>query len=359
MKVLMINTVNLEANGISTFIINSAKELAKMGINITILAPNKIRKKLAIELLQNNIHLKEIENRNSNPLKYFLQLKKYLSCQNFDIVHVNGNSTTMAIELFAARLAGIKIRIAHSHNTTTEHAIINHVLRPLFEFNVNGRLACNKAAGKWLFRNKNFTVIQNGINLSSYRFNFKKRERIRSELHIKKNEVLLGHVGEFNYQKNQTFLINLMRKLPSLYKLVLIGEGENLYKVKSEVNKYKLNNRIIFTGVINNVSDYLSAIDIFLLPSKFEGQPFVLIEATASGLNCIASNKVSRETNLVENIKYIPLTQTNRWIHDIRKLNFKYRDRNTIKYINKLQIKGYDLKHNTEQLIKFYKELYV
>lgn len=355
MKILLINTVPLEKNGISTFIINSAVILSKRGLNVTILAPNLVDEILKNKLEQNNVQLKQIINRKRNPLNYVHELKKFLKKEQFDVVHVNGNSTTMALELFIAKLANVKLRIAHSHNTTTQHPVVNRLLRPLFNFSVNGRIACNEAAGKWLFKSKSFVVIPNGIDLMQYKFDVNKRKKIRLKLGIKDNEILLGHVGEFNYQKNQIFLIYLLKKLPSKYKLILIGKGKDLTNVKTAAVQRQLSDRIIFTGIVDNVQDYLAAMDIFLLPSRFEGQPFVLVEATASGLNCIVSNKVSRETNIANNINFVSLKNIGQWrcvIEQYLKPNREYKSSSNILSLTE---QGYNAYKNIDKLINYYK----
>lgn len=356
MKVLLINTVNFEVNGISTFIINVARELVKNNIDVTILASNKVDSKLKNTLKKQGIHLKIISGRMSKPIKYFNSLKAYLSSEKFDVVHVNGNSTTMAVELFAAKLAGINKRIAHSHNTTTEHPIVNKILRPLFEVCVNGRVACNEAAGKWLFRNSKFTVIPNGVKLHNYRFVEDRRKKYRKKLHVNNDEVLLGHVGEFNYQKNQLFLIKLIKKLPENYKLILIGEGKELNNVKKEVEALNLTNKIIFTGTVNNVQDYLNAMDVFLLPSNFEGQPFVLVEASANGLNCVVSDKVSKENDLVNNLSFVNLSNVKKWLTVIKSSNVNGSKRiiNSNKYCWELSNKGYN-SNDISKLMKIYR----
>lgn len=355
MKVLLINTVNLEANGISTFIINTASQLAKNNIDVTILAPNKVNRGLVITLKRQDIHLKQILGRMSNPIKYFNNLKIYLSSEKFDVVHVNGNSTTMAIELFAAKLAKIKLRIAHSHNTKTEHSFTNKLLRPLFNYSVNGRLACNEAAGKWLFKRKKFIIVRNGIDLNKYKYSLEQRKKIRKELDIKPNQKLLGHVGYFNYQKNQIFLVHVLKKLPNDYKLIFIGEGNDLKNVNAEVDKHNLKDRVIFTGNVTNVPDYLSAMDLFLLPSRFEGQPFVLIESSASGLRNIISDNVSVETNICKNNTYVNLTDIGAWISAIKKVTLSDREERSLKYSSILEYKGYNSSKNAYKLLNFYK----
>lgn len=353
MKILLVNTVGLDTNGISTFIINSAKFLSKRKNKVSILVSNNVNIRIKNELSNNNIDLKIIKNRKSSPIKYFYYVKKYLSKEKFDIVHVNGSSTTMSIELFAAKMAKVKGRIAHSHNTTTEHPFINYLLRPLFEYSVNGRLACNISAGKWLFNNKPFDVIPNGIDLSIYDFNLDTRLKYREKMKVKDNEVLLGHVGYFNYQKNQAFLVDLLRYLPVNYKLVLIGNGSEYQDVKNKAKSIGIDKKIIFTNAINNVQDYLNAIDVFLLPSKFEGQPFVIIEALANGLPCVISDKVSKEIDVSNNSYFVSLEiqQWNKKIQEIEKVNRKKQSLNNQEYLKQ---SGYDIKQIGQILENFY-----
>lgn len=354
MKILLINTVSLGANGISTFIINSAIGLAKNNINVTIAAINRVNRPLKDKLLANKINLKEFQGRNSSPIKYFYALKNYLIRNRFDVVHVNGNSTTMAIELLAAKSAGVKLRIAHSHNTTTEHPFINKLLRPIFEYSVNGRLACNDAAGRWLFKRKKFDVIKNGINLEKYDYSLEKRQFFRKKLNLESNQKLLGHVGTFSYQKNQAFLVELLKNISVEYKLILIGDGPELENVKLKAKKLDLDNRVIFTGNVDNVNDYLSAMDLFLLPSRFEGQPFVLIESSAMGLNNLISDKVSKETNICNNNIYLNLDNLSEWKKAI--VNNKFNNREKLFYKNQkiLKAKDYDVVSNVNKLLNYY-----
>lgn len=353
MKVLLINTVPLEANGISTFIINSAKLLSKKENQVSILASNDVDEEIKEDLTQSGIKLKIIKGRKSNPIKYFYCLKQYLKKEKFNIIHVNGNSTTMSIELFAAKKAKIQGRIAHSHNTTTDHPFINNLLRPLFEYSVNGRLACNISAGKWLFKNKAFEVIPNGVDLSTYDFNLNTRLKYRNKLKIKDNEILLGHVGNFNYQKNQIFLINLLYRLPPNYKLVLIGNGPEYKSVGNAANHLGLKDRVIFTNIINNVQDYLNAFDIFLLPSNFEGQPFVIIEALANGLPCVISDKVSKEIDVSKNSSFLPL-KLQQWNKKIQKIEKADRKKQSFSNQRYLKNSGYDINQIGQILEKYY-----
>lgn len=354
LNVLMIDTVNLEKNGITTFIINSSIELINNGVNVSIVATNNLEKNIQLILKKYKIRYYKLPNRKKKPFQYYQSLKRILKNNNFDVVHVHGNSTTMGLDLLAAKKAKVPLRIAHSHNTTTEHPMINKFLRPLFEFTVNSRIACNKDAGKWLFHNKEFSIIKNGINLNKYTFNNQTRNKIRSDLKISKKDIILGHVGLFNYQKNHDFFLKLLPQLNNKYKLVLLGgEGKEFNDFKKKVHDLHLSKRIILLGQVNNVWDYLNCFDFFLLPSRFEGQPFVIIEALASGLPCIISANVSKEVDVTDNSIFLPLN-TKIWKSKIDQLNISDRFYKSNNNIIKLRLAGYDAIQNGKILKQFY-----
>lgn len=357
MKVLLASTVKLDTNGISRFIINTAKVLKNEGIDVEISSPEKANNEIKKNLNDLKIKLVEFNNRKRHPFKYVINLKKYINQNKIDIIHVNGSSTIMVLELLAAKLAGTKVRIAHSHNTTTEHPVINRMLRPLFEATVTDRLACNNAAGEWLFQNKNFKVIPNGIFLKDFQFNELKRKELRRKLGYSSKDIIIGNVGYFNFQKNQEFLINLFSKMPGTkYRLILIGVGTNMEKDKQLVKENHLEKRIKFLGSINDVNNYLNVLDIFVLPSRFEGQPFTLIEAMANGLDTIVSTKVSKETNINGKVKYLSLKKTKKWIQSIKeeKIDLLKRKKQSQIYSQALKKRGYDSESNAETLIEYY-----
>ena len=354
MRILFINTIDLDKNGITTFIVENARYLAKNN-NVCIAAPNVVDNKLKQKLKRHNIPLYQMANRNSNPFRYFINLIRVIKKENFDLIHVNGNSSTMVLELLAGKLAGCRKRIAHSHNTTTEHPFINKLLHPLFDLVLTDRMACSEEAGKWLFDNKKFIVVNNGVNLGKYAPKYELRKRVRHMYHIDDNDILLGNVGYFNYQKNQEFLIKLLPKLNTKYKLILIGDGYNNLKLKGLVNFYNLEDRVIFTGNVDNVSDYLSALDLFVMPSRFEGLPFALVEAQAAGLLCVVSSKISKQANLSDNIIYANIESLNSWLRSIETLKIpSYKNRvqklNTIQAI--IRKRGYDANENKKYFEK-------
>lgn len=355
LNILMINTVDLEDNGISTFILNSCYVLSNTKNNVSIIAPNQVKEELKAELQKNSIDLIELSSRKNSTGKYFLDLLKVMSRGNFDLVHINGNSNTMAIELVAATLAGIKIRITHSHNTVTEHTILHKLLSPLFKSTYTLGLACNQAAGEWLYGKRKFSIINNGIALEKYRFDPNVREMVRAKYGIAKNEIILGNVGKFNFQKNQIFLIELLKKMDKKYKLLIVGDGEKREELLEKSREVK--NRVIFTGSVNNVNEHLMAMDLFLLPSKFEGQPFSLIEAMATGIPCLVSDKVSRETDILGRNKYLTIDNNDEWIHELKnigKIDAVERTKISEDSISRLKEKNYDTTKNILDMLDIY-----
>ena len=213
MKVLMVITVELGKNGIATCVLNYSAALRSQGVETDIVAPNVVEEDIKERLDRDRIRLYETVGRDTDPLGYWNRLRKIIKRGKYDIVHIHGNSATMTIELTAAFAAGCRVRIAHSHNTTCEHQKAHKFLKPIFDRMYTQGVACGTEAGRWLFGEKAFTVIRNGIQTEKYQYNASKRKEIRERLGITKDQILLGHVGIFNYQKNQEFLVKVFEKL--------------------------------------------------------------------------------------------------------------------------------------------------
>lgn len=356
MKVLVICTVDLDRNGISTCIMNYFELIASEEIQIDIVAPNLVNDEIKEAISSKVMKLYELPIRKEKTFKYFWELRSIISKGKYDIVHAHGNSCTLAIELLAAKLGGCSKRIAHSHNTTCEHMRAHKLLRPIFEVCCTERFACGEAAGKWLFRDKKFHVIKNGVNLELYQVDENKRREIRKSLNVLDTEILVGHIGMFNYQKNHDFLIEVFRELTQRennnYKMIMIGDGPLKSEIETKVKRYNIEDKAVFTGNINNVIDYLQAIDVLLLPSRFEGLPYVLVEAQAIATLCIVSDNVSSEAKLTDLVHFVSLDSVNVWVDKIIREFKQYTENDRCHYIEKshsdLEKKGYSLIQNAE-----------
>ncbi|MEE6637641.1 glycosyltransferase [Limosilactobacillus pontis] len=354
MRILFVNTVPFGRNGISTFIINNVLYLSNTsGDSVSLAISNHTTTSLKKEMTSGNIHVCVLPSRKRSTFSYLISLVKLIKKTKFDVVYIHGNSTSMVLELFAAFLGGCKIRVTHSHNTQTEHPLLNKFLRPFFELLVTDRLACSNKAGQWLYGDKKFITIFNGINVKKYSPNISVREKIRASYNISSDDILLGNVGGLNYQKNQNFLVDLVEQLDDRYRLFLIGDGPNYKQLYEKIRKRSLENRIFLIGEVSDVESYLSAIDVFAMPSRYEGFPFSLIEAQASGLVCLASDRITTDSNLTRSV-YFKKLEIDKWVKFLKSNSQRFDFNDRIMNVNRNQIlirkEGYDAQKNGEYL---------
>lgn len=243
--------------------------------------------------------------------KFRAQFGKILEENAYDVVHCH-MSAWCWVFLPVARKKKVSIRIAHSHishvTLKTYKGIINNLMA-LYVRNTHSKyanvlLACSKEAANWLYGKKEqVTIVKNGIDTEKFRYDKEERCRIRAQLGVASDEILLGHVGRFTPQKNHGFLIEVFRiyhKNNDKSKLLLIGNGILQNEIRQKVRNYGLESAVIFAGNLENVCDYMSAIDMFLFPSLYEGLGIVLIEAQCSGLKCIISDSIPSEVDITE-----------------------------------------------------------
>ena len=358
MKVLQIPTGGLFSDGILSCITDYMAAMNKTDLDVRVLATNDAEKVAAQRVRKSGCEIVSIPYRKTNIIKYFFLLYKYLVKEKVDIVHVHGSSAIMSVELIAARLAGCKVRIAHSHNTTCEHQKADKLLRPVFNGIYTEAFACGSEAGKWMFGKRDFTIIPNGRDIKKYEYNAKNRIRYRNKLRIPNDALVIGHVGQFNAQKNHEYVIRVFEELYRDNKnayLVLVGTGEIIDEIKNIVKKSAAKDRVIFTGLIDNVADYLSAFDVMLLPSLYEGLPMVVIEWQIAGLPCIVSDTVTKECAITQLVKFKSLEEgPESWARDIADIPLQDRAQNKEMLINSIRKAGYDIELGAERLRNIY-----
>lgn len=196
-------------------------------------------------------------------------------------------------------LVGVPVRVSHSHNTICSHPLLHQTLKPFLKVVSNCYLACGELAGKWMYGDGVFKIIPNAFETDAFVLNSETRVSIRKKLGVGDN-LVIGHIGKFNNQKNQNYLIRAFERLS--YKddkaiLLLVGNGPDLEEIRNQAQHTVCADRIIFWGATENPESLYYAMDIFALPSRFEGLPVVLLEAQISGLPCIVSDKVTQEVD--------------------------------------------------------------
>lgn len=356
-KVLVVNTVTYRRNGITGVIFNLYKHIDKTKIQMDFVATDHDIEPWAKKLItERGSNFFQLDRSYSNILDYILKLAK--CAKDYDVVHVHGNSSSMVFEMLAAKLAGVKKRIAHSHNTTCSSPMLDKMLRPLFYALCNCRLACGEAAGKWLFGNRDFLVINNGIDTESYRFRNEIRVKEREKLGLS-DEFVIGHVGRLNEQKNQSYLLEIFDKVKyknSRIRLILIGDGAFEHQLKEKATEMGISNEVVFTGAVDNVNELINAVDMIVMPSLYEGLPLTLVEEQANGLTCIVSDVITKEADLSGNLQFVSLSRSpDEWAVVINKESHgKSREQMSDDSIKLIRKNGYDIGESVRVLTEVY-----
>lgn len=342
MRILQIMTTRLGHTGISTYVLNIIKHIDTSKYKVDYIFVNNPSDEIKKILNSKGSSFYVLSNRTSNPLNYFLKLNELLKKQNYRAVHIHGNSHTMAIELWAAKINKVTVRIAHAHSTSTNFKILHNLLSTPFKRALTHGVSSSDSAGKWLFFNEYYEVMPIGIIPEKFKFRNEWRQEYRKSLGINEDEILIGHVGMYTENKNQSFLIKLLTHLSSKYKLLLIGKGEKKEECKQLAVDLGVDKRVIFYGESDNVNQLYSAMDMFILPSYYEGLGLVLIEAQTSDLTSYASNGVPNEANITKEVEKINIED------DLKKTAFKIYGNKTNRPCNRVKQKNFQKVYNSD-----------
>lgn len=249
---------------------------------------------------------------------YFTRLNFFFAEHpEYKIVHSHVDSLS-AFPLCAAKKAGVPIRIAHSHSTDFDRDFklpLRYLSKRMLHSTANRYWGCSKPAVQFMFGNKvyssgHYMIFKNAIDSKRFSFSKEIRDRMREELGIK-GRLAIGHVGRFDYAKNHDFLIDVFYetyKQNSNAVLLLIGDGGQKTRIQEKVDALSLEESVKFLGSRSDVPFLLQALDLFLLPSRYEGLPLVLVEAQAAGLPCMISDVVTSEVEITSGlVSYVPL----------------------------------------------------
>lgn len=291
---------------------------------------------------------------------YFRWMRKFFKEHpEYKIVHSHID-TMSYLPLLAAKKAGVPIRIAHSHNTSLDKDF-KYLLKQYFRLRINSvcthRLACGKEAGTFLFGNRDFKVIPNAIDAEKFYFNKDLRDEKRKELGLV-GKFVVGHVGRLSYQKNHKFLIEIFNELlkkESDSILLLVGVGEKEEELRRQVKNLGIEDKVYFLGNRSDVNELYQAMDVFVMPSFFEGIPVVGVEAQFAGLPCIFSDKVPEEVKFSSKTNFISLkSSVDDWVTSIKEKKQIVRNQKNDDFDNN----RYDIKSAYLILEKKYFNLY-
>lgn len=357
MKILLVNTVATDKNGITMVIFNYLKAMDTSDITFDLVSLNAPDKMYVDEVERKGGHVYVLPRLGKKILSYWNGLRHLIKQNQYDAVHIHGNSHTVVFELSAIWAAGCKIRIVHSHNTTCTYTDIHKLMTIPFNMLYTHGLACGKDAGLWMFGKRSFEVINNGVNTDLYGYKSEVREKMRTDFGFCDSKVI-GHVGAFIPVKNQTYLVDVFSELykrDNTYRLLLIGEGELRKNVMEKVESLGLRDAVKFTGNVNNVYDYVNAMDLVVMPSLFEGLPLTLIEQQANGLHCVVADTITSEADKTGNLSFLSfVVPVVGWVDKILSLKLSGREERSRNAIQKIKECGYSIQEEAKKLKEYY-----
>ena len=289
--------------------------------------------------------------------KYLKALEKLFKENQYRIIHSNIN-TLSVFPLYAAKKAGVPIRISHSHSTSNpkewKRNLIKNILRPFSKRYATDYFACSELAGRYLFGNKAFDqgevkIIHNAIDVDKFKFDEVARKKLRKELRIKDSTVVIGHVGRFVQQKNHIFLVDVFKeyhkKNPDS-KLLLVGSGPLEDEIKKKVERLNLKDSVLFLGQRDDINKLYSVMDVFCLPSLYEGLPVVGVEAQAAGLPCVFSDKITNDTVITKDTTQSKL-ELKKWLIILNNIELESR--------NAKILDDFNIKISVSDFVKLYR----
>lgn len=287
---------------------------------------------------------------------YFKWMKNFFKEHpEYKIVHSHIDTMSF-FPLFAAKLGNIPVRISHSHSSKLDKDLklpIKYTAKLLLPGVANNYFACGLEAGKFLYKNKDFKIINNACDVSKFAFEPNKILELKEKYNLN-NKFVLGHVGRYCYIKNQLFLLDIFKEYLSLNEnsaLVLIGKGPDETKIRKKIKNLDIEDKVLLLIDRNDVNELYNMMDVFVMPSLFEGLPVVAVEAQINGLKCFMSDKISDEVKITGTLEMISLDKSAKeWAEIIYNSNC---ERNH-EAVNRIKEKGYDVSIEAKKLMEYY-----
>lgn len=360
MRVLHINSSLSNNSGVIAVLLNYYQNLDREKIQFDFLyyLPSNFSSEKRIERLGGKTY--KISKTN-NLLKFRKQISSFFNSYRgqYPIVHLH--------DPFLARIIydilkknGVRYLIVHSHATCYSDKKISSIRNRLLCMNIARHcdvcMACSKAAGDFLFGKKvKYYVMNNAIDLEKFKYNQQIRIEKRHEFGLN-NEFVLGHVGNFVNQKNHFFLLKIFSEVLRLKpdaKLLLVGDGILRQRIENKAAEMGIIQKIMFLGKRRDVNEIYQAMDVFALPSLFEGLPMVGVEAQCSGLPIVFSDEISPEAG-IGNFMFLKLKDSpGKWASVILQM-YEHHKRDKDIALRNLKLHGFDIRTEALKLQNFY-----
>ena len=321
----VVQACDLQAGGISSMILAVCENLDREAVNFDYLVyrdqeefeDRRVQALGGRKLVASNT---DAANKFEKFIYKFFRTYRVLRQERAEIFHINASTPYDCLVGLAARLAGVRTVILHAHNSRPEksgkgHLVFQNICRMFQPLCGDRYFACSNLANEFMYgsrRRKKAVLVKNGIDTRRFQFDETVRRQMRKRYGIQ-DALVVGHIGRLCPQKNQGFLIQIfaeLRKLRKDARLVLIGQGELERELMDQVERLELQDSILYISVTSQPEQFYCMMDLFLLPSLYEGLPVVGVEAQASGLPCIFSDSITRELSITDRAHYLSLEQS-------------------------------------------------
>lgn len=360
MKRLLCIVGGMNAGGAETFLMKLYRKMDRTQFQMDFAVATADKCYYDDEILSMGGRIYRISPKSVGIVRNFRDIKELVQCEKYTYVLRTSQHSLSALELLAARIGGAKTTIFRSSNSNTttgagKDLLLHRICRFMPLWNANVRIAPSTEAAEFMFgkncvKKGRAILLHNAIDLSVFHYDINARTRIRNELKIPADTTVIGHVGRFNQQKNHTFLLDVFNEYNRKNKnsiLLLVGKGELEPAIKEKAFELGVSDKIIFTGVRSDVPALMSAMDVFVFPSLYEGMPNTVIEAQATGLQCIISDTITHEADITGLVHYLPLGDAGEWANYIDQLPQVIRETP----IQKFKENCYDIETVTEQFV--------
>ncbi len=360
MKRLLCILSSMDAGGAETFLMKIYRKIDKTQYQMDFCINVKERCFHEDEINSYGGKIYRIPTKTENIREFKKQLTDIVRQGKYQYVLRITSNAMGFMDLKIAKKAGASVCTARSSNSSdgggVKLLLAHHIGRLLYSRYVDVRIAPSDLAAQYTFGMKTYntgkvTLLRNGLDPDFYTYDLNARKNIRQEYNISENAFVVGHVGRFDEQKNHDFLIEVfkeIKKIKSDAVLLLVGIGSHMEHIKQRVETEKIKD-VIFAGLRADIPGMLSAMDVFVFPSIYEGMPNTVIEAQATGLPCIISSSITKEVNISDNVCFIDLSESAEiWAHKVIESNITERKSGKDLLIEK----HYDIDSVTKEFVR-------
>ena len=357
--------------GIETFIMNVYRCIDRNELQFDFLVTTDKECVHDSEILQLGGCIHHVPGRRQGIKKHKKAMDTFFTDHpEYGIIHFHASSLSNVSALRSAECHDVPTRIIHSHSSNQSsskklflplHRLLHLWNRRDVRVYATHYLACSEPAALWLYgkrqyERKEYEIIHNGTDVRSFRYDPERRKAVRHE-HCLGDAFVIGHVGRFALSKNHAFLVEIFREVVKRCegaRLLLIGDGPLLREIEKKASHLGLSENVLFMGVRSDVPALLSAMDVFLMPSFYEGLSCVLVEAQAAGLPCVASTKANaEEVKMTEDFMFMSLDKSAaEWAGAV--MNFIGRETDRTNGAAAVIEAGYDVESTVEKLEHLY-----